>query len=77
MQKLEDALAGQADRRAHFVSALALAWPDGHRETVEGTVHGTLAWPPRGAKAYGPLAELFFDTPEQTVDAAGFPKEAL
>lgn len=53
MQKLEDALAGKADRRAHFVSALALAWPDGHRETVEGTVYGTLAWPPRGANGFG------------------------
>lgn len=53
MQKLEDALVGKADRRAHFVSALALAWPDGHVETVEGTVYGTLAWPPRGANGFG------------------------
>lgn len=53
MRKVEAALAGQADRTAHFVAALALAWPDGHVETVEGTVHGTLVWPPRGTRGFG------------------------
>jgi len=53
MRTVEEALAGQADRTAHFVAALALAWPDGHVETVEGTVHGTLVWPPRGARGFG------------------------
>ena len=42
-----------ADRRAHFVSALVLAWPDGHEELFEGRVHGTLVWPPRGQKGFG------------------------
>jgi XTP/dITP diphosphohydrolase len=41
------------DRRAHFVSALVLAWPDGHEELFEGRVHGTLVWPPRGQKGFG------------------------
>jgi XTP/dITP diphosphohydrolase len=41
------------DRRAHFVAALSLAWPDGHCETVEGRVYGTLVWPPRGDKGFG------------------------
>jgi XTP/dITP diphosphohydrolase len=40
-------------RRAHFVSALVLAWPDGHEELFEGRVHGTLVWPPRGRKGFG------------------------
>ena len=40
-------------RRAHFVSALVLAWPDGHEELFEGRVHGTLVWPPRGARGFG------------------------
>jgi XTP/dITP diphosphohydrolase len=40
-------------RRAHFVSALILAWPDGHEELFEGRVHGTLAWPPRGGRGLG------------------------
>jgi XTP/dITP diphosphohydrolase len=40
-------------RRAHFVSALVVAWPDGHDELFEGRVHGTLVWPPRGDKGFG------------------------
>ena len=40
-------------RRAHFVSALALAWPDGHSETFEGKVFGEIVWPPRGAAGFG------------------------
>ena len=40
-------------RRAHFVSALCVAWPDGHCEDFEARVHGTLVWPPRGAKGFG------------------------
>lgn len=53
MRKVEDALRGKADRRAKFVAALALAWPDGRCEVFEGEVHGTLAWPPRGNKGFG------------------------
>ena len=41
------------DRRAHFVSALCVAWPDGHVEQFEAQVHGTLVWPPRGVKGFG------------------------
>jgi XTP/dITP diphosphohydrolase len=40
-------------RRAHFVSALILAWPDGHEELFEGRVHGDLVWPPRGTRGFG------------------------
>jgi XTP/dITP diphosphohydrolase len=42
-----------AQRRAHFVSALCVAWPDGHVEEFEATVDGTLVWPPRGTKGFG------------------------
>jgi XTP/dITP diphosphohydrolase len=42
-----------APRDAHFVCALALAWPDGHVEWFEGRVDGTLVWPPRGTKGFG------------------------
>jgi len=42
-----------AARRAHFVSALCVAWPDGHTEEFEATVDGTLVWPPRGDKGFG------------------------
>lgn len=39
--------------RAHFVSALTLAWPDGHCEDFEGVSHGTLTFPPRGERGFG------------------------
>ena len=43
-----------ADRRqAHFVSALVIAWPDGHDELFEGRVFGQVVWPPRGDKGFG------------------------
>jgi XTP/dITP diphosphohydrolase len=40
-------------RKAHFVSALCVAWPDGHVEEVEARVDGTLVWPPRGDQGFG------------------------
>jgi XTP/dITP diphosphohydrolase len=40
-------------RRAHFIAALCLAWPDGHVEEFEGRVDGVAAWPPRGDKGFG------------------------
>jgi len=40
-------------RRAHFVAALCLAWPDGHVEEFEGRVDGVAVWPPRGDKGFG------------------------
>lgn len=53
MQMVQDDLGDSADRTAKFVCALALAWPDGHVETFQGEVHGTLTWPPRGDKGFG------------------------
>jgi XTP/dITP diphosphohydrolase len=53
MRKVKDALRGKADRRAFFVAALSLAWPDGHAQTFRGEVHGTLVWPPRGTRGFG------------------------
>jgi XTP/dITP diphosphohydrolase len=40
-------------RRAHFIAALALAWPDGHVEAFEGRVDGIVVWPPRGDMGFG------------------------
>jgi XTP/dITP diphosphohydrolase len=42
-----------AQRSAHFVSALCVAWPDDHVEEFEASVDGTLVWPPRGANGFG------------------------
>ena len=42
-----------APRTAHFICALSLAWPDGHAESFEGRVDGTLVWPMRGKNGFG------------------------
>jgi XTP/dITP diphosphohydrolase len=56
MARIERELAAKTDasRRARFVCALALAFPDGRpTEIFEGTVDGTLTFPPRGRKGFG------------------------
>ena len=53
MQRVENALADTADRSAHFVCALALAWPGGGTDVFEGRVDGQLVWPPRGDRGFG------------------------
>ncbi|MEC7210456.1 MAG: RdgB/HAM1 family non-canonical purine NTP pyrophosphatase [Pseudomonadota bacterium] len=55
MQKVNSSLAatGGANRQAHFICVLALAWPDGHSELFEGRVEGELVWPPRGDRGFG------------------------
>ncbi|WP_332680803.1 RdgB/HAM1 family non-canonical purine NTP pyrophosphatase [Bosea sp. (in: a-proteobacteria)] len=40
-------------RRAHFVSALVIAWPDGHQELFEGRVFGVVVHAPRGLSGFG------------------------
>src|SRR6202035_4654101 len=42
-----------AQRKAHFVSALCVAWPDGHVEEAEARADGILVWPPRGTAGFG------------------------
>ena len=49
----ERGVRARSQRTAHFVSALCLAWHDGHIEEFEATVDGTLVWPPRGEKGFG------------------------
>ena len=53
MEKVEKRLAGNKNRSAAFVCALSLSWPDGHFETFEGKVNGSLCWPPRGERGFG------------------------
>ncbi|MBL8831399.1 MAG: RdgB/HAM1 family non-canonical purine NTP pyrophosphatase [Rhodospirillales bacterium] len=53
MRMVEAALDGAKDRRARFVSVLALAWPDGRVDIFRGEAPGTLVWPPRGANGFG------------------------
>ena len=75
MRLVEDRLNEEPDmaRSAHFVCALALAWPDGHVEWFEGRVDGTLVWPPRGGNGFGYDAMFLPDNGAQTfgeMDAA-------
>ena len=53
MERVERELGQTADRRAAFVCALCLAWPDGAEQTFEGRVEGTLVWPPKGDHGFG------------------------
>jgi XTP/dITP diphosphohydrolase len=58
METVEQKLRGRGattprQRRAHFISALTIAWPDGHVEEFEGRVDGSIVWPPRGDKGFG------------------------
>ncbi len=58
MRKVEDMLRERGatrpeQRQAHFVSALCVAWPDGHVEEFEGRVEGSLVSPPRGSAGFG------------------------
>ncbi len=68
MRLVENRLAAdpEAPRDAHFVCALALAWPDGHVEWFEGRVDGTLVWPPRGDKGFGYDAMFLADGENET-----------
>ena len=53
MERVRRKMAGAADRRAWFVAALCLAWPDGHADTFQGRVDGETVWPPRGTGGFG------------------------
>lgn len=65
VQEKLSALPG-APRTAHFVCGLALAWPDGHVEYVEGRVDGSLVWPPRGDRGLGYDPIFLADGHEET-----------
>lgn len=55
MSKVEELLqkSGDDNRTARFVSTLAILWPDGEQAIFEGSVNGSLVWPPRGEKGFG------------------------
>jgi len=74
MRLVEDNLARvpEAPRDAHFVCALALAWPDGHVEWFEGRVDGALVWPPRGENGFGYDAMFVPDGHDETFGEMNF-----
>jgi XTP/dITP diphosphohydrolase len=53
MARVMHELGDAEDRRAWFISALCLAWPDGDSESFVGRVDGSLVWPPRGTLGFG------------------------
>jgi XTP/dITP diphosphohydrolase len=53
MGKVEKLVGNHSNRKAHFVSCLVLAWPDGHTESFEGHAHGEVVFPPRGTNGFG------------------------
>jgi len=53
MASVNERTVDSPDRRAWFIAALCLAWPDGHTETFLGRVDGATVWPPRGDKGFG------------------------
>ena len=66
MDRVERELGVTADRTAWFTCVLALSWPEGHSETFEGRVTGTLVWPPRGDRGFGYDPMFVADGHEQT-----------
>jgi len=59
MQRIQDELDRRAvprtdaARTATFHCVLALAWPDEHLEIFQGTLDGSIVWPPRGTGGHG------------------------
>lgn len=53
MRRVHEKLDENFDRSAFFICVLALVWPDGHEELVEGRCDGDIVWPPRGERGHG------------------------
>ncbi len=53
MATVHERVADNLDRRAWFIAALCVAWPDSHTQTFLGRIDGTIAWPPQGDRGFG------------------------
>lgn len=53
IERVLNKLQGIQDRMAEVICVLALAWPDGHIEHVEGKINCTIADHPRGNNGFG------------------------
>lgn len=53
MWHVNDLIGDNPNRRARFICALCLAYPNGDAQTYEGKVEGEIVWPPRGDKGFG------------------------
>jgi len=53
MERIQNELGDNKDRSATFICVLALYWPDGQFECIEGCIDGSLARTPRGSHGHG------------------------
>ncbi|MDD4616182.1 MAG: RdgB/HAM1 family non-canonical purine NTP pyrophosphatase [Alphaproteobacteria bacterium] len=53
MARIQKELGNSPDRTAYFICVLALCWPDGHCETLEGRIDGTIVEQARGIHGHG------------------------
>ncbi len=53
MALVNERIGANPERRAWFIAALCLAWPDRHTETFVGRIDGQVIWPPQGDMGFG------------------------
>lgn len=53
MKRIHEELGKAQDRSAFFIGLLALVWPDGREDIIEGRCEGVIVWPLRGLKGLG------------------------
>ena len=53
MATVHERIDDNLDRRAWFIAALCIAWPDRHTQTFVGRIDGAITWPPRGDRGFG------------------------
>jgi XTP/dITP diphosphohydrolase len=53
MKRVQNELGDAKDRSAYFLCVLALHWPDGRVDLIEGRIEGTVAREPKGKGGHG------------------------
>jgi XTP/dITP diphosphohydrolase len=53
MATVHERIDDNLDRRAWFIAALCIGWPDGVTQTFVGRIDGAIVWPPRGDRGFG------------------------
>lgn len=53
MATVHERIDDNLDRRAWFIAALCIGWPDGVTQTFVGRIDGAIVWPPRGGRGFG------------------------
>lgn len=83
--KLLSEMEGVENRAAHFISAVALVYPDGRELTAEGKVMGTLAFSSKGENGFGydpifisdELGKTFAEATDEEKNSISHRKRAL